>query len=638
MGQSLHICKITRTEAWRRALSMLTIIMSCDEVLSLWDRWYTEPAIASLGFLIFTVGYRVAEVGFEPRRMAQKPYDFSQRGLEALIGYWVFVILWVHVVPPVHNVPRGCPQDFASLGWLLLEVTSGVIAYDFYFFWVHLALHESMTLYVLSGHGKHHEYDKNSGEFMESGFRTINHSAVDGALQVIVNILVQRHNPWGTAKSRVARWLHNVIVIAMLVESHSNAKRPKPFSSLFAGVRNHYLHHRHRGPPYQQFFGYLDALLDYTRERLNATQRKKRLAEQGRRADVTSLTSITKPADESIIKASRALADARRRIPAHLRVPSLLLTMSYLARDSALVLGMLTFGYRFALQAQPLLLVPYWLGTGACLFGFYCLGHDAMHGALFASHAANVAFGHLCLGLIGIPFFSFRARHATHHSHHNHLNDDAHIPWCSNTKSTAMRNRAVFITILVVGMPLHLWMGMIEGPHLLPIFGKVWRGYGHTLKCIASSAWIGLLFYVLVRACEFDTLQFCTWYGGPCICAQMWLLIVAYLEHHAEGVKVYRDEAWNFAAGAMEVVDRKYGYGLDSLWHHATDGHMAHHIIPSAPCYHLPAITRIIRETLDEHGVQYRGEMRHSSGGPVGAVVEFYHTWMAVCIDGFQLM
>ena len=30
---------------------------------------------------------------------------------------------------------------------------------------------------------------------------------------------------------------------------------------LFAGVRDHHLHHRHGGPPYQQFFGHLDAAL-----------------------------------------------------------------------------------------------------------------------------------------------------------------------------------------------------------------------------------------------------------------------------------------------------------------------------------------------------------------------------------------
>jgi hypothetical protein len=37
--------------------------------------------------------------------------------------------------------------------------------------------------------------------------------------------------------------------------------RPRVFRRLFAGVRDHHLHHRHCGPPYQQFFGHLDAAL-----------------------------------------------------------------------------------------------------------------------------------------------------------------------------------------------------------------------------------------------------------------------------------------------------------------------------------------------------------------------------------------
>jgi len=77
---------------------------------------------------------------------------------------------------------------------------------------------------------------------------------------VLVNITVQRRTPWGSAKTRLARWLHNLIVPGLLTESHSTGPlRIARRLSIFGGVRDHHLHHRHRGAPYQQFFTYLDS-------------------------------------------------------------------------------------------------------------------------------------------------------------------------------------------------------------------------------------------------------------------------------------------------------------------------------------------------------------------------------------------
>ena len=40
----------------------------------------------------------------------------------------------------------------------------------------------------------------------------LRHGPVDGVLQVIVNIMVQRCTPWGLVKSRSARAIHNIVV------------------------------------------------------------------------------------------------------------------------------------------------------------------------------------------------------------------------------------------------------------------------------------------------------------------------------------------------------------------------------------------------------------------------------------------
>ena len=47
-------------------------------------------------------------------------------------------------------------------------------------------------------------------------------------MQVLANILVQRHTPWGSPKLTLARWLHNVVVTCMLVEAHPTARTLSP--------------------------------------------------------------------------------------------------------------------------------------------------------------------------------------------------------------------------------------------------------------------------------------------------------------------------------------------------------------------------------------------------------------------------
>ena len=134
-------------------------------------------------------------------------------------------------------------------------------------------------------HYEHHNASKGTLESRD----VLRHSLVDASLQVLVNILVQRHTVWGLVKSRLARAVHNVLVIWMLTESHTAAPTPYIWRRWCVGVRDHRIHHlgQHhaaaetlsslrplvselnnqesldfygRNHRYQQFFGYLDDL------------------------------------------------------------------------------------------------------------------------------------------------------------------------------------------------------------------------------------------------------------------------------------------------------------------------------------------------------------------------------------------
>ena len=90
---------------------------------------------------------------------------------------------------------------------------------------------------------------------------TLDHSLVDGTLQVLANILAQRRGPFG-AKSWLARLAHNVVVTYLLTDSHADTpyRLCDRFPGILKGAAKHRDHHAHAGPPYQQFFGFMDDL------------------------------------------------------------------------------------------------------------------------------------------------------------------------------------------------------------------------------------------------------------------------------------------------------------------------------------------------------------------------------------------
>lgn len=196
--------------------------------------WWVDPAVATLGFSgsIWIFDRAERKTGHSKR---------SGVSVLALVWYWLGVILWTFVVPPMPRTPDGVPSDASGFGYLFVEVAVGVLIYDAVFFFLHWAMHAFGT----SLHYAHHS------QVADLRARDVlTHSLSDGALQVLVNILVQRRTLWGQTKSRLARALHNLVVTWMLTEAHTSAATPAVARRLFNGVQRHGAHHR--GAPYFQ--------------------------------------------------------------------------------------------------------------------------------------------------------------------------------------------------------------------------------------------------------------------------------------------------------------------------------------------------------------------------------------------------
>jgi hypothetical protein len=268
--------------------------------------WWFEPALSTVCFAIFIHWYGRHEQhhnGVVVRRTTSSPTSsWTQNPIvQATVAYWIGIYLWTRIIPPAADfIPDGIPIHWNDGLYLTMEVASGIVCYDAIFFLVHWAMHEIPCL--RSWHARHHEQSATRSSRSSSSSRpngsvttaavqardTVRHSLIDGSLQVLVNILVQRHTVWGRVKTRLARALHNVIVIWMLTESHSAAPTPCIWRRWCTGMQLHGQHHHHHhhspSPPlqphqsrsrayaatmaldndprmrYQQFFGYLDAL------------------------------------------------------------------------------------------------------------------------------------------------------------------------------------------------------------------------------------------------------------------------------------------------------------------------------------------------------------------------------------------
>jgi len=177
-----------------------------------------------------------------------------------VVAYLGSILIYQQVFQTYKPPPILAP----TFGVLVAEVAFGVFLYDLCFAPVHLFMHKGPLKEMRSVHGYHHRHSNGSLNPVE----TVQHSYVDGTLQVMVNIFVQHISPFGGPKHVLSRIIHNVLVTYMLSESHSGYNfswmTHNIWPEFLGGSPRHERHHKDGRVYYQQFFTYLDDALGYT--------------------------------------------------------------------------------------------------------------------------------------------------------------------------------------------------------------------------------------------------------------------------------------------------------------------------------------------------------------------------------------
>lgn len=327
-----------------------------------------------------------------------------------------------------------------------------------------------------------------------------------------------------------------------------------------------------------------------------------------------------------------SLDSLRKAIPKEAFVKDLSAATYYLVRDLAgAALGLAGL---FAIQDLELQPVAYWSASAFCwmiegvfMWCLFVVGHDCGHGTFSNYTWLNDFVGNIVHGLIMVPYWPWRLSHRRHHMYHNHIDKDYSHPWWTDERAEAdpvghklvvLQDKHPIMKLIfpIIGWPVYL-LGLPDGSHFFPNkSSRLWANtaFHESVKAIVSTAcvvgctygmyaWLGslanLVYYHLV----------------PVLIMGWWLVCTTYLQHHSEETVVYGNENWKFDLAAFQTVDREFGWGVDQLTHHITDGHVAHHLFfTKIPHYNLPMATKAIQKHMEAIGLKklYRKEKTHN--------------------------
>lgn len=200
--------------------------------------------------------------------------------------------------------------------------------------------------------------------------------------------------------------------------------------------------------------------------------------------------------------------------------------------------------------------------------------------------------------------------------YHNHEDKDYSHPWYTPERlsrpdeglARMMHNHA-WMRVLFPFYGWHMYLyGLPDGSHYFPFASqRLWASATdeEKNKCYLSvlvvAAFLAAYLYFFGSFASFAY-----YYLGPYVVFGWWLVTVTYLQHHDHKTLVYIDEDWSFVTAAFETVDRTFGFGIDAIHHHITDGHVAHHLFfTKIPHYNLPMATKAIRLYLEENNLGY---------------------------------
>ncbi|KAI0087787.1 fatty acid desaturase-domain-containing protein [Irpex rosettiformis] len=341
------------------------------------------------------------------------------------------------------------------------------------------------------------------------------------------------------------------------------------------------------------------------------------------------------------------IQEIRDAIPAKFHERDTAISMQYLCRDLAMMLGLFIMAVRidpwFQLLADKtaggelttrialevghwVAWSAYWWFQGLVITGIWVIGHDCGHGAFSSNQVVCDAIGFILHSAIFTPFFSWRISHHRHHMNHNSMErDEVYVPmtrgdlgipnrareeidWEEYFGDTPLYTLYMLVRQQLLAFPAYLLFN-VSGQKSYPwptnhfdpssiLFSKSQR---HLV--IMSNIGMILAGCCLGYACnKWGSITVFKYYGIPWLFLNHWFVMITYLHHTDPTIPHYRGKAWSYARGAASTVDRNF-LGWQGLFflHGVAHYHVVHHFFPKMPHYHGAEATKYLKTFLGEH-------------------------------------
>ena len=243
---------------------------------------------------------------------------------------------------------------------------------------------------------------------------------------------------------------------------------------------------------------------------------------------------------------------------------------------------------------------------------FAFIGHDAGHGSIGRTPAANRAFGQLAMTLVtGLAFDEWIARHRTHHQfcQDEARDPDMAVAFVVSLTQASKQGKGALGRWLTRTQAIHVW--------LLSFL------FGHSQRHLSQAAVLTNL-----RRHRLDAavllLHFALWFGVPCLLLEVpvtnallayvipltllgpYLAAIFWVNHI--GMPLIRNVD-TFSFFEHQVVTSRT-ITNPPAWDWLFGGlnfQIEHHLFPQVPSIRLAAVQAIVRKHFDQHRIAYHG-------------------------------
>lgn len=307
--------------------------------------------------------------------------------------------------------------------------------------------------------------------------------------------------------------------------------------------------------------------------------------------------------------------EIKNAIPAHCFEKNLGKSVFYLVLDYVIIYGLLKAVPYFEAYGWGGLLLWYWV-IGMFLASLFVVGHDCGHTTFSNYEWVNDLCGHIAHAPIMAPYWPWQKSHRQHHQYTSHLYKDKGHPWVTEEefveKPFFFKHFAKLpISGLFRWNPIYIGLGLPDGSHFWP-WSKLFDTTTDRIKCAVSAIAVLTCMGIAFHLCEYSIVNFFKYYYIPCLFQGLWLIVITYMQHTHGDIEVFEDGEWNYMRGQVQTIDRTYGFGIDNMLHHITDGHVAHHMFfTRIPHYNLLEATHGIRKVMEKYPGAYKHETNY---------------------------